>query len=398
MRRVKIFVLVWVLCLLCTGCAAVSAPSPIEKVTAVPLPTAAPTAAPTPTVKPTPTVSPSPAPTPSAEETVLAGMTLEEKAAQLFFVRCPDVGAKEMIEKMQPGGLLLFGRDFAGLTAEQVKETLSGYQTAAEIPLLIGADEEGGTVVRVSQNPLLAPNRFLSPRSLYAQGGTDAVCTAEREKCSLLYDLGVRVNFAPVCDLSDDPTAFMYARSLGLSPEETAAVIGDMVSVYEEKQMGCVLKHFPGYGNAADTHTGTAFDDRPWETFETEDFLPFAAGIEAGADCILVSHSIVSCVDGEKPASLSPVWHDVLRGKLQFDGVIITDDLAMGAVGDYTDGASAAVAAVLAGNDMLCCSDFDTQYAAVLAAVHNGEITEERLDESVLRILQWKNEMGLLIK
>ena len=398
MRRVKIFVLVWVLCLLCTGCAAVSAPSPIEKATAVPLPTAAPTAAPTPTVKPTPTVSPSPAPTPSAEETVLAGMTLEEKAAQLFFVRCPDVGAKEMIEKMQPGGLLLFGRDFAGLTAEQVKETLSGYQTAAEIPLLIGADEEGGTVVRVSQNPLLAPKRFPSPRDLYAQGGKTAVRDAEAEKCGLLQELGIYVNFAPVCDLSDDPAAFMYARSLGLSPEETAAVIGDMVSVYEEKQMGCVLKHFPGYGNAADTHTGTAFDDRPWETFETEDLLPFAAGIEAGADCILVSHSIVSCVDGEKPASLSPVWHDVLRGKLQFDGVIITDDLAMGAVGDYTDGASAAVAAVLAGNDMLCCSDFDTQYAAVLAAVHNGEITEERLDESVLRILQWKNEMGLLIK
>ena len=398
MRRVKIFVLVWVLCLLCTGCAAVSAPSPIEKATAVPLPTAAPTAAPTPTVKPTPTVSPSPAPTPSAEETVLAGMTLEEKAAQLFFVRCPDVGAKEMIEKMQPGGLLLFGRDFAGLTAEQVKETLSGYQTAAEIPLLIGADEEGGTVVRVSQNPLLAPKRFPSPRDLYAQGGKKAVRDAEAEKCGLLQELGIYVNFAPVCDLSDDPAAFMYARSLGLSPEETAAVIGDMVSVYEEKQMGCVLKHFPGYGNAADTHTGTAFDDRPWETFETEDLLPFAAGIEAGADCILVSHSIVSCVDGEKPASLSPVWHDVLRGKLQFDGVIITDDLAMGAVGDYTDGASAAVAAVLAGNDMLCCSDFDTQYAAVLAAVHNGEITEERLDESVLRILQWKNEMGLLIK
>ena len=398
MRRVKIFVLVWVLCLLCTGCTAVSVPSPIEKATAVPLPTAAPTAAPTPTAKPTPTVSPSPAPTPSAEETVLAGMTLEEKAAQLFFVRCPDVGAKEMIEKMQPGGLLLFGRDFAGLTAEQVKETLSGYQTAAEIPLLIGADEEGGTVVRVSQNPLLAPNRFLSPRSLYAQGGTDAVCTAEREKCSLLYDLGVRVNFAPVCDLSDDPTAFMYARSLGLSPEETAAVIGDMAAVYKEKQMGCVLKHFPGYGNAADTHTGMAFDDRPWETFKTQDLLPFAAGVKAGAACILVSHSVVSCVDSEKPASLSPLWHDVLRKELQFDGVIITDDLAMGAVGDYTDGASAAVAAVLAGNDMLCCSDFDAQYAAVLAAVESGEISEKRIDDSVLRVLRWKNEIGLLKK
>ena len=393
MKRSKLYFVLTVLCLLLVGCASsVQVMSPAAEVTPLPVPTASPTAVPTAAPSPTP----SPSPTPTAEERILAAMTVEEKTAQLFFVRCPDIGALEMIEQRQPGGLLLFGRDFAGKTVEQVTETLAAYQAAAKIPLLIGADEEGGTVVRVSQNALLAEKRFSSPRALYVQGGTAAVCETEGVKCDLLRTLGVSVNFAPVCDLSDDPAAFMYSRSLGLSAEETADVIADMVTVYEEKQVGCVLKHFPGYGNAADTHTGMVTDHRPWENFQAEDLLPFAAGIQAGADCVLVSHSIVSCVDSEKPASLSPAWHTVLREELQFDGVIITDDLAMGAVQDYADGASAAVAAVLAGNDMLCCSDFETQYAAVLVAMQNGEITEARLDESVLRILRWKNELGLL--
>ena len=392
MRSIKAVIWTFVVCMLCSGCTSAAVPKP------TPMPTPQPTVAPTavPTAMPTPVATPTPTPQPAKEALLLSDMTVEEKVAQIFFVRCPDMGAVEMIEAMQPGGVLLFGRDIAGLTAEQAAEKLKTYQAAAKLPLLIGVDEEGGTVVRVSSNPLLAGARFSAPRELYAQGGAALVCGTEAEKCDLLLSLGINVNFAPVCDLSDDPAGFMYARSLGLSAEETAAVIAEAVAVYEEKQVGCVLKHFPGYGNAADTHTGTVYDDRTWEQFQTADLLPFAAGVRAGADCVLVSHSIVSCIDAENPASLSAAWHTVLREELAFDGVIITDDLAMDAVGDHTDGASAAVAAVLAGNDMLCCSDFDVQYAAVLAAVRNGEITEERIDESVRRVLRWKISLGLL--
>lgn len=138
------------------------------------------------------------------------------------------------------------------------------------------------------------------------------------------------------------------------------------------------------------------YDDRDLAAFEDGAFLPFKAGIDAGADCVLVTHNIVPCVDGEAPASLSAAWHAVLRDTLGFAGVIITDDLSMGGVTDYTDGASAAVAAVLAGNDMLCCTDFETQIPAILRAVEDGTISEARIDESVLRILRWKLERGII--
>lgn len=160
--------------------------------------------------------------------------------------------------------------------------------------------------------------------------------------------------------------------------------------------MGCVLKHFPGYGNNVDTHTGVAVDERPYETFQKEDFLPFEAGVQAGAGCVLVSHNIVTCRDGEAPASLSPEWHRVLREELGFTGCIITDDLVMDAIQEYCDASSAAVQAVQAGNDLLCCSDYETQYPAVLAAVESGELSEERIEESALRVLRWKEELGLL--
>ena len=323
-------------------------------------------------------------------------MTLEEKVGQLFFVRCPEEGAAKMVETIQPGGVLLFARDFSGLSEKQVVKKIVSYQTKAKIPLFIGADEEGGDVIRISQNPKLSEEPYWSMRALYAAGGRELLCGIEADKCQMLKRLGVNVNFAPVCDISTKPTAFMYERSLGLSAGKTADCIAGLVGVYGEAQVGCVLKHFPGYGNAADTHAGIVYDKRKYETFEKADLKPFEAGIAAGADCVLVAHSIVSCMDGETPASLSPAWHTVLRETLGFDGVIITDDLSMGAIQDYTDGGSAAVAAVLAGNDMLCCTDYKTQFAAVLEAVQSGAIEEARIEESVLRILRWKKKLGLM--
>ena len=306
------------------------------------------------------------------------------------------MGVVEMLETMHPGGVLLFARDFNGLTEEQVVEKIASYRAASKLPLFIGADEEGGDVVRISRYSALSEEPYWSMRALHKAGGKALLYETEADKCQMLKRLGVNVNFAPVCDLSDKPEAFMFWRSLGLSAEETADCIAGLVEVYEKAQVGCVLKHFPGYGNAADTHKGIVYDDRSFEVFEQADFQPFEAGIAAGADCVLVAHSIVSCLDGELPASLSPAWHEVLRDTLGFDGVIITDDLSMGAIQDYTDGASAAVAAVLAGNDMLCGFDYKMQYDAVLEAVQSGVIEEARIEESVLRILRWKQALGLL--
>ena len=340
--------------------------------------------------------SDAPSPEEALIETTLSAMTLEEKVGQMFLARCPEGDAAALAGEYALGGYVLFGRDFAGKTPETVRETIASYQSASQVPMLIAVDEEGGTVTRVSRDPAFRDTPFASPREVYASGGLEGLQEDAREKAKLLLGLGIHVNLAPVCDLSDDPEDFIYDRSLGGDPEKVGECVSAMVTAMDEMGLGSTLKHFPGYGSNVDTHTGIARDDRPYETFVQRDFVPFQAGIAAGADSVLVSHNIVACMDEDMPASLSPEVHRVLREELGFDGVVITDDLVMDAIGDFTDGETAAVLAVEAGNDLLCCTDFETQLPAVVAAVESGRISEERIDDSVRRILRWKLELGIL--
>lgn len=327
---------------------------------------------------------------------LLSSMSVEEKVGQMFFVRCPDVGAVEAVSEYKLGGYILFARDFKDKTAEQVRSDIESYQSAAGVPLLIGTDEEGGTVVRASSNPNLFPHVCQSPQALYAQGGMDSITQDARQKSLTLLDLGVNVNLAPVADVSTNPDDFIYDRSFGQDAQATADYVSNVVSAMDAEGIGSVLKHFPGYGNNVDTHNGVAIDERPYETFETSDFLPFTAGIQAGADAVLVSHNVMTCVDDQLPSSLSPAVHEVLRNTLGFQGVIMTDDLAMDAVAAYATNESAAVMAVQAGNDMIITTDFQTQIPQVVEAVNNGTIDEAQVDQSVTRILKWKYDLGLL--
>lgn len=337
-----------------------------------------------------------PDPIAARAQELLDGMTLEEKVGQMFIARCPETDAAQLAADYHLGGYILFGRDFKDKTAEQVTADIQSYQGAAEIPLLIAVDEEGGTVNRVSSNPNLRSSPFRSPQSLYSEGGLELVRSDAQEKCRLLESLGININFAPVCDVSQDPADFIYDRTLGRDAQETSQYVAAVVETMAEEGMGSVLKHFPGYGNNTDTHTGVAYDDRPYDTFLTSDFLPFQAGIAAGADMVLVSHNIVSAMDEASPASLSPEVHRVLREDLGFTGVIVTDDLVMDGVRDFAGDDEAAVLAVQAGNDLLCCTDFQTQVPAVLAAVESVEITEEQIDAAVLRVLTMKLRLGIL--
>lgn len=329
-------------------------------------------------------------------EELLSAMTVEEKVGQMFFVRCPDVGAAEAVSEYKLGGYILFGRDFKNKTAEQVRNDISSYQSAAGVPLLIGTDEEGGTVVRASSNPNLFSHSCLSPQDLFAQGGMDAIIQDARQKSVTLLDLGVNVNLAPVADVSTDSNDFIYDRAFGQDAKATAEYVSNVVKTMDSQGIGSVLKHFPGYGSNVDTHTGVAIDERPYETFQTSDFLPFTAGIQAGADAVLVSHNVMACVDNQLPASLSPAVHKELRETLGFQGVIMTDDLAMDAVAAYAGDQSPAVMAVKAGNDMIITTDFQTQIPEVIQAVKSGEIDEEQIDQSVTRVLKWKYDLGLL--
>lgn len=224
----------------------------------------------------------------------------------------------------------------------------------------------------------------------------DLILQDARQKSMTLLDLGVNVNFAPVADVSTDPADFIYARSFGQDAQATAGYTAQVVDVMVEERIGSVLKHFPGYGNNVDTHTGIALDQRPYETFQTSDFLPFQAGIQAGADAVLMSHNIIASMDESLPASLSPTVHQILREELDFDGVVLTDDLAMDAVMEYAQEGSAAVLAVQAGNDMVVTTDFQTQIPQVIRAVQSGVIAESQIDQAVTRVLNWKYELGLL--
>ena len=327
---------------------------------------------------------------------LLMVMTLDEKVGQMFIVRCPDNDAAQIAAKYHLGGYILFSKDFKDKTKKQVVSDIESYQNSSSLGMLIGVDEEGGTVNRISLYPELRSQPFKSPQELYKEGSWSSIIKDTKEKCSLLKELGINVNFAPVCDVSTNKNDFMYKRAFGMDAAHTSKYVEKVASTMSEYGIGCVLKHFPGYGSNSDTHTGSAYDTRPYSTFTGSDFLPFKGGIAKGADAVLVCHNIVECMDKASPASLSPEVHRILREELGFNGVIITDDLYMDAIKQYAGVGDAAVKAVIAGNDLLCCSEYEIQVPAVIAAAKDGTITEDRIDDSVMRILEWKIRLGII--
>lgn len=363
--------------------------SPAPPVSTCPPETAAPIAAPTPSPEPTPELPSDPV------ERRLALMSVEEKASQMLLLCCHKTGDAERGAAQGVGGLCLFADAFAGKDREAVIAMTAALQESAPLPLLLAVDEEGGTVNRVSLNPALRASPFPAPRRLFQLGSWARVESDAAEKAQLLLSLGINVNLAPVCDVPRSSLNYIYPRCFSGNADEVCRYVALVVGVMKEQGLGSTLKHFPGYGGSADTHKGLAYDTRSYADFAAKDLLPFEAGIEAGADAVLVSHNIVRCMDAELPASLSPEVHRILREELGFAGVVITDDLAMGAITQFTGGQSAAVQAVLAGNDLICCSDGEEAAAAITAAVADGTIPEARLDESVLRILNWKLALGL---
>lgn len=324
-------------------------------------------------------------------------MTLEEKVGQIILARCPEDHGEGAVSQFHLAGFVLFGRDFDGQTPESVTQRIASCQAAAKLPLLIAVDEEGGTVTRISNYPAFRSVRFQSPRQLYQQGGMELVLQTEEEKARLLSGLGINVNLAPVCDISTDSGAFMYQRSLGQSPEIVGQFAAGTVKRLASWGVGAVLKHFPGYGNNPDTHVGIAVDSRDLEELEGADLRPFYDGIQAGCGAILVSHTIVEAIDPQYPASLSPALHRYLRRTMDFDGVILTDDLSMEAITRQYGAGESAVLAVLAGNDLLCSTEYEAQYNAVLEACRQGGIPEETLTQAVCHVLSWKESIGITL-
>ena len=322
-------------------------------------------------------------------------MTLEEKIGQLFLVRY-EKNDTTYLNNFYPGGYILFAKDFNNHTKEEMKKELNDLQKISKYPLILGVDEEGGYVTRVSRYPAYRTEKFKSPKDYYIEGGYELLEKTEKEKAELLKSIGLNLNLAPVADVSTNEDDFIYIRSFGEDATKTSEFITKMVGYANSNNINSTLKHFPGYGNNSDTHTGIAIDNREYSIFTENDYKPFEAGIKANVPSILISHNIVKCLDENIPSSLSSNVVSELRNKLGFTGIIMTDDLAMDAVKEYVENGKAATMAINAGNDMIITSDFISMKNELISSVKNKEIKEEVIDKAVTRIIAWKYYSGLL--
>lgn len=327
-------------------------------------------------------------------EEELNAMTLEQKVGQLFMVRNNGGGSfKDTVSKTHAGAAILFAGDFKNKTPEKVRKMIDGLQKASDGRMIIAVDEEGGSVVRISSNTKLRKSKFLSPQALYKKGGFKKIISDTKEKCNLLDSLGINMNMAPVADVCTSKSGFMYNRAFGKGAEETAEYVSAVVSTMKQTPVASCVKHFPGYGNSKkDTHKGLDINKKSLEKLKKSDLVPFERAIDEGVDSILLTHTVVNAYDPIHPASLSSDVVRAIREDMGFDGLLITDGLEMGAIIKYSgDSGKACIMAVKAGVDILCAPKNPiSDYNSVLDAVKSGEITEERIDESVRRILRFK--------
>lgn len=341
----------------------------------------------------------------------IGAMTLEQKVAQLFIVtpealvegvsQVTQAGdmTREGVTAHPVGGIVYFAQNL--LDPEQTTTMLANvkqfYADAGNVAPFIAVDEEGGTVVRVADNEAFGAQDVGDASALGSAGDTEAAKRAAEQIADYLMPLGFNLDFAPVADVVDP----LRSDTMGLrSFSSDAAVAADMVRAevegFRDKKMLCCAKHFPGIGAAAgDSHEGAITIEATNEELETVDLVPFRAAIEAGVPMIMVGHvSLPNIVGDSTPAPLSSaVVQGMLRDSLGYTGIIVTDSLSMGAITDYYTPAEAAVAALKAGCDIpLMPERLDEAYRGVLSAVQVGELTEERLDESLTRILTAKQE------
>lgn len=341
----------------------------------------------------------------------IGAMTLEQKVAQLFIVtpealvegvsQVTQAGdmTREGVTAHPVGGIVYFAQNL--LDPEQTTTMLANvkqfYADAGNVAPFIAVDEEGGTVVRVADNEAFGAQDVGDASALGSAGDTEAAKRAAEQIADYLMPLGFNLDFAPVADVVDP----LRSDTMGLrSFSSDAAVAADMVRAevegFRDKKMLCCAKHFPGIGAAAgDSHEGAITIEATNEELETVDLVPFRAVIEAGVPMIMVGHvSLPNIVGDSTPAPLSSaVVQGMLRDSLGYTGIIVTDSLSMGAITDYYTPAEAAVAALKAGCDIpLMPERLDEAYQGVLSAVQVGELTEERLDESLTRILTAKQE------
>lgn len=309
-------------------------------------------------------------------------LSLDEKIGQLLLARYPD----KDINNYNVAGYVFFEKDFKDKNKEQVINMIDNLSKTAKIPLLTAVDEEGGKINRISTNPNLSASPFKGSKEIYDASGLDGIMEDIKNKSKLLSSLHLNVNLAPVVDMSTDTKSYIYDRTIGYGVDITSKYADTVIFASKGSEVSYVLKHFPGYGDNTDTHNGESTDDTPYDEIINNNILPFKAGIEAGAEAVLVSHNKFTSIDAT-PATLSSAIHNLLRSNLGFTGVIITDDLDMGATKNISD---RYVNALLAGNNLLIVTDYDAAFKQIKSGIESGKVTEDYINKVVLRNLAWK--------
>lgn len=331
----------------------------------------------------------------------IAEMPLEDKVAGLFIIT-PEAltdtdvvirageTTKEKLGQHAVGGLIYFSQNIKN--ADQLTEMLSNTRSWSKYSIFLAVDEEGGQVSRVAESGLA--ENVGSMADIGAAGDAAKAQEAGAAVGSYLSGFGFNLNFAPVADVAAEGNTIIGDRSFGSDTNMTASMVSSMVQGMQGAGVSACLKHFPGLGDTVeDTHEGMAATDKTLEDFMAVDFPVYQAGINAGADFIMVGHLSAPNVTGDNtPASLSgKMITEILRGQLGFQGIVITDAMNMSAITEYYTADQAAVMALQAGADMILMpEDFETAYNGVLEAVQNGTLTEERIDESLKRIFRVK--------
>lgn len=353
-------------------------------------------------------------------DALLAGMTLREKIGQLFFVR-PDAldpeqsqdqindadaagvtaltdAMRRQLEQYPVGGVVLFGKNLTD--PQQLVAFTTELHEAGETPMLIAVDEEGGTVARLANHPGFDEIPDFPYAEKVGEGGTDAAYEMGNTIGGYLAGYGIDLDFAPVADVNTNPdNTVIGARAFSNDPQQAAELVAAAVRGFHDGGVLCCIKHYPGHGDTAeDSHKDLAVTQKSWQELLSCELVPFAAGIDAGADLVMAGHIAAPEVTGDDtPASLSPQLMQMLREELSFAGVIVTDSLAMEGITKQYTAARAAVQAVQAGADILLMPNgLAEAFDALVAAVEDGTIPESRIDESAARVLALKARCGLI--
>lgn len=334
--------------------------------------------------------------------------TIEEKVAQLFIITpealtgyslVTEAGdtTRTAINQYPVGGLIYFAKNLE--TPEQTRtmleNTLAFYEEAGAMEPFLTVDEEGGRVARIGGNSAFGVEQVSCMYDIGQTGDVSLAAAAGVTISDYLLDLGFNMDFAPVADIRSNPSNTVIGdRSFGSDPQLVADMVIAEYNAMEEEGITPVIKHFPGHGDTAeDSHVGNAYTNKTLEELNECELIPFQQAIDDGVQVIMVGHiSTPNITDDGLPASLSSYMiNDLLRQQMGFDGVVVTDSFGMGAISQNYSSADAAVMAINAGVDIILMpEDFYSAYNGVLAAVESGEISEERIDESVRRILEVK--------